>query len=391
MAVGASAWFWLAGPPATDTTSGTNASTKFPWEIEPQPRSLVPLDEIVSGGPPPDGIPPIDKPRFVTVSAADDWIGEREPVIVLERGNEARAYPLQILTWHEIVNDKVGGDPITVTFCPLCNSAIAFERTTRTTDQASDLLKADEAVLDFGTSGRLYRSNLVMYDRQTKSLWIQFTGKAVAGPFMGAELEKVPVQIVSWEHFAEAHPDGRVLSRDTGHPRDYGSNPYAGYDSVDSSPFLFDGPSDDRLRPMERVVAVTIGTDPRAYTYAALRRSSQGGAAVVADEIDGQGVVVFYRLGTVSALDETNIASSADVGTTGVFDPMGDGRRLTFKVRNGKVVDTQTRSEWNIEGNAIDGPLRGTKLEPIVHDDTFWFVWAAFQPKTSIWKGRSPS
>ncbi|MEX2393677.1 MAG: DUF3179 domain-containing (seleno)protein, partial [Actinomycetota bacterium] len=215
----ASVALWLPSKAPT-TSSGTAADVRFPWEVEPPARSLVPLDEIVSGGPPPDGIPPIDRPKFVTVSQADDWLADTEPVILLDHRGDVRAYPLQILTWHEIVNDVVGGDPLTVTFCPLCNSAIAFERERATTRDARRLVGDERTVLDFGTSGRLYRSNLVMYDRQTKSLWIQFTGKAVAGPFMGAELEKLPVQIVAWSEFARAHPDGRVLSRDTGNQRD---------------------------------------------------------------------------------------------------------------------------------------------------------------------------
>jgi hypothetical protein len=373
---------WSAWPESTPT-SATAAGVRFPWEMDPLPRSLVALDEIVSGGPPPDGIPPIDRPKFVTVRQAGAWLADEEPVLLLERGGDARAYPLQIMTWHEIVNDVVGGDPITVTFCPLCNSAIAFEREHETTREAGAVLGKRAAVLDFGTSGRLYRSNLVMYDRQTKSLWIQFTGKAVAGPFVGAELEKVPVQIVAWDQFSRAHPDGRVLPRDTGNPRDYGSNPYAGYDSVDSSPFLYTGPNDGRLRPMERVVTVSSGKTSRAFTYRALRKVAAEGAAVVGEN----DLVVFYQRGTVSALDETNIASSSDVGATGVFRPAARGRALTFRVEKGKVLDEQTGSAWSIEGRATHGPLRGAKLEPVVHDDTFWFVWAAFRPQTSIWDG----
>ncbi len=361
--------------PSADVSS-SNAGARFPWEISPPPRSLVPLEEIRSGGPPPDGIPPIDDPKFVSVRSADGWLSEREPVLSLVHNGEARAYPLQILTWHEIVNDSVAGDPITITFCPLCNSGIAFDR------------RVKDDVLDFGTSGRLYRSNLVMYDRQTKSLWIQFIGRAVAGPFMGEELRKIPVQMVSWAEMKRSHPDARILSRDTGNRRDYGSNPYAGYDEIGASPFLFDGKADGRLAAMERVVAVRLGRRSKAYAYRHLLEAADDGRAVVTDEVAGRAVVLFYARGTASALDKTNIAESKDVGATGVFVPEIDGRRLTFRPDERGFRDEETRSTWNLLGESVAGELEGKRLKPVVHDDTFWFVWAAFRPETTVWSRR---
>ncbi|MGH7860155.1 MAG: DUF3179 domain-containing protein, partial [Candidatus Binatia bacterium] len=341
----------IASAPNEPTDSGRDADARFPWEISPPPRSLVPLDEIRSGGPPPDGIPPIDRPKFVSVRSADEWIADREPVLSLVHKGQSRAYPLQIMTWHEIANDSIAGDPITVTFCPLCNSGIAFDR------------RVGDKVLDFGTSGRLYRSNLVMYDRQTKSLWIQFTGRAVAGPFIGEDLRKVPVQMVSWAEMKRSYPDARVLSRDTGNPRDYGSNPYAGYDEIGSSPFLFDGKADGRLAAMERVVAFRVGRAPKAYPYRTLEEHP-----VVHDVVGDRPVVVFYRKGTASALDRSAIADSRDVGATGVFVPEVDGRRLTFEPAGAGFRDTVTGSTWNLLGEAVAGPLSGRELEPVVHD-----------------------
>ncbi len=363
------------------------AEARFPWDIDPAPRSLVPLSDIRSGGPPPDGIPPIDDPKFVSVRSADEWLDAKEPVLSLIHEGETRVYPLQILTWHEIVNDSVAGDPITVTFCPLCNSGIAFDRRVETTDDAKRFIDRDLGVLDFGTSGRLYRSNLVMYDRQTKSLWIQFTGRAVAGPFMGTELRTIPVQMVSWREVKRSHPDARVLSRDTGNTRDYGRNPYAGYDDIGSAPFLFDGEADDRLAPMERVVAVRIDEQTKAYRYRSLVDGAADGRAVVDDEVGGRRIVVFYQSGTSSALDETSIADSRDVGATGVFEPGIDGRRLSFEAVDGGFRDLQSGSTWNLLGEAVSGELKGSRLEPVVHDDTFWFVWATFRPETTIWTG----
>jgi hypothetical protein len=366
----------------------TIAAAKFPWEVRPSPPSLVPLAELRPGGPPPDGIPPIDHPKFVSVRAAEKWLEGREPVLALFSAREARAYRLQIMTWHEIVNDVVGGDPITVTFCPLCNSGLAFDRRVRTTAQARKFVETGRAVLDFGTSGRLYRSNLVMYDRQTKSLWIQFTGSSITGPFMGTHLRILPVQILSWAEFKTAHPHGDVLSRDTGFSRGYGTNPYVGYDDTGSSPFLFDGAPDHRLPPMERVVTVDLDGHAAAYRYTMLSRLAHGRSAVVRDRAGRADIVVFFQRGTASAEDRSDIASSRDVGTTGIFEPTAAGRRITFAARDGKFVDEQTGSEWNIEGEATAGALRGTRLKPVPHVDTFWFVWAAFRPATKIWSGK---
>src|ERR687891_499890 len=156
-------------------------------------KALVPLDEIISGGPPPDGIPAIDRPAFVSPSEAARWLVPKEPVLAVQVKGDARAYPLQILMWHEIVNDVVGGVPVTVTYCPLCNSGIVFERV------------VDGTTLDFGTSGKLYKSDLVMYDRQTESLWSHFTGQAVIGTLTGAQLELIPMSTVSWSDWLDAH------------------------------------------------------------------------------------------------------------------------------------------------------------------------------------------
>lgn len=374
---------------AQQVTSGTDpsAEAQFPWEMSEPPESLIPLEEIRSGGPPPDGIPPIDDPQFVSASEASEWLADREPVISLVHKGVAKAYPLQILTWHEIANDTIAGDPITVTFCPLCNSAVAFDRRVETTPDAEGMLGVDEAVLDFGTSGRLYRSNLVMYDRQTKSLWIQFTGRSVTGPFMGTELEEVPVQMVSWEDARAADPDVQVLSRDTGHSRNYGTNPYPGYDDIDSSPFLFDGETDGRLAAMEKVVTVIDGDDAVAYRLKTLReKAGDGDRSVIHDTVGGRDIVVFFERGTASALDDRSIADSRDVGSTGVYVPRSGEEELTFEVRDGAFVDTQTGSTWSVLGKATGGPLQGERLEGVAHDDTFWFTWSSFHPDTRIYE-----
>lgn len=331
-------------------------------------RHTVPLEDIMSGGPPRDGIPPIDKPSFVSPATADSWLKDREPVVAVGRNGIAKAYPLQILIWHEIVNDTIGDEPVTVTFCPLCNSAIAFKR------------QLDNKVLDFGTTGRLRRSDLVMWDRQTESWWQQFTGEAIIGSLAGKRLESVPASIVSYAAFKETFPKGTVLSKETGFQRAYGRNPYRGYDDISSSPFLFRGPKDPRLPPMERVVAVTLNDTDKAYPYNLLAKQR-----VVYDTVGGQNIVVLYSPGTASALDASSIASSRDIGATGVFRPRLDERSLTLVAQAEHFVDQETHSTWNVLGKAVAGPLTGHQLSPVIHGDHFAFAWLSFEPKTQIY------
>jgi hypothetical protein len=336
------------------------------------PTPLVDPDEIVSGGPPPDGIPPIDHPKFIDPSEAG-WLSGREPVLSLELHGDARAYPAQILLWHEIVNDDVGGVPVTVTYCPLCNTGIAFRRPV-----------VDGELLDFGTSGKLYRSNLVMYDRQTESYWAQVTGQAIMGRLTGTQLEFIPVQLVAWEDWVARHPDGKVLSRDTGHRRSYGSNPYEGYDRPDSQPFLFKGEPDPRLPSKARVVGVRVGDDVVAFPYEQLTAHATRGWSVLSETVGGRQVVVFWKDGAASAVDSGQIAFSRSVGATGVFDPAPDGRRLTFAATQAGIVDDQTGSSWDIFGRAVGGPLEGAQLDRVISIESFWFDWAAFYPDTRI-------
>ena len=339
-----------------------------PWRTDFS-RHTVLLDEIVSGGPPRDGIPPIDAPTFVDLAEADVWLGDREPVIAVSRGAAAKAYPLQILIWHEIVNDTVGGEPLTVTFCPLCNSAVAFKR------------RLGSRVLDFGTTGRLRHSDLVMWDRQTESWWQQLTGEAIIGALAGERLEAVPASIVSYATFKETHPQGLVLARPVGFHRDYGRNPYTGYDDIDSLPFLYHGERDPRLPPMERVVAVSLGEVDKAYPYQVLADQR-----VVDDTVAGQRLVVLYGPGTASALGASRIAEARDAGATGVFVPRVDGQLLTLAAAGDQFIDAETGSTWNVLGKAVAGPLGGAQLEPVVHGDYFAFAWLAFKPNTLIYR-----
>lgn len=330
-------------------------------------RATVDYGEIVSGGPPKDGIPSIDAPQFVSIENAREWLTPREAVLVVSRASETRIYPLQILMWHEIVNDTVAGVPVAVTYCPLCNSAVAYDR------------RVGDLVVDFGTSGSLWNSALVMYDRQTETLWSHFNGAGIVGELTGVELDTFPVQTVSWGLWRDANPDGLVLSRETGFSRDYGRNPYPGYDSVDSTPFLFEGEIDGTFTAMTRVVGIERGGDALGVPLFRLQEVRVVHASVAGDEI-----VVFWEPGTASALDSGAIAAGDDVGATGVFLTELDGERLAFTATDDGFVDDRTGSTWNLLGRAVDGPLDGSRLDRIEHLDTFWFAWAAFQPDSAL-------
>ncbi len=349
--------------PASPIFFGAGWNTN--WDLR-----IIELTELIPGGPPRDGIPSIDNPKFITVVEADGTYTDNAPVVQFEINGDVRAYPLDILTWHEIVNDVVGGVPVAITFCPLCNTAIAFER------------QIGGIIPEFGTSGLLRRSDLVMYDRITETLWQQIGGKALVGDFVGAELNLLAAPIVSWGQFKEAFPDGIVLSRDTGFVRSYGSNPYTGYDDINNTPFLFAGKLDKRLSPFERVVTLDLGNEFVAYPFILLEdvRAFQ-------DTRQGREIVVFWTPGTSSALDTRAIEEGREVGATGVFVRELDGQLLDFKPNpddDQTFVDEQTGSVWNIFGKAIAGPMNGAGLEPVVHANHFWFAWAAFQPDTEI-------
>lgn len=281
-------------------------------------KHAVALDSIISGGVPKDSIPSIDAPEFEPASARRDWLADTEPVIGLSINGDARAYPLRVLTWHEIVNDTVGGTPVAVTFCPLCNAAIVFEAT------------VDGQRLTFGTTGKLRHSDLVMYDRQTGSWWQQFTGQGIVGEHSGRKLTFVPARLESWSSFLQRHPDGRVLVPADPNARPYGRNPYAGYDEA-QAPFLYRGPMPEELPAMARVIVV--GED--AWELALLRDRGR---------IETDSHVLRWSPGQNSALDASQIPEGRDVGNV--------------------VVQRKTA-----EG-----------LQDAVYDVTFAFVFKAFHP-----------
>ena len=360
----------VSSPPAHEPRiADPPGPTRDEWKTDVT-KAIVPLSEIGPGGPPRDGIPPIDEPRFISPADAGAWLKDDEPVIAFELNGDTRAYPIQILIWHEIVNDVVGGVPVMITLCPLCNTAIAFDR------------RVDGRALRFGTTGKLRNSDLVMWsDDPGETWWQQITGQALVGDLVGRQLTMLPAEIVSFRDFRTAWPNGQVLSRDTGNPRRYGSNPYVGYDDIHTSPILYSGPATDvRLQPKERVVTVELNGDAAAYPFSQLMT-----VHVANDMVGGTPVVVFYQIGTRSALDAPLIATSRDIGAATIFEARLASQRLTFSPSADGFEDAQTGSTWDILGRATSGPLAGQRLQPIVSANHFWFAWVVFKPDTRVW------
>lgn len=279
-------------------------------QLEP---ASIPRAAIYDGGPGKDGIPAILKPAFVAAHEAE-FLTPTDRVAGFAHGGEARAYPLQILTWHEVVNDRVGGQPVLITYCPLTGSVVAFDP--RVAGQA----------LTFGVSGRLYQSNVLMYDHQSESLWSQLAERAVTGPHNETPLAVLPVDVTSWADWRTRHPDSKVLSRETGHQRDYDRDPYARYAASPTTMFPTER-DDDRLPAKDWVVGVRADGVTRAYPVAKLP--------------DGEAVT----------------------------DVLG-GRTIRL-TRNARAESVRVESR-----DARSAPTS------IV---AYWFAWAAFHPTTEVW------
>lgn len=326
--------------------------------------------EIISGGVGRDGIPPIDNPRFDDLATADNWLQDASPVIAIEIDGVARAYPLAILTRHEIANDTISETPVAVTFCPLCNSAIVFDR------------RVNGETLRFGVSGLLRNSDLIMWDDRTQTLWQQLTGEGIVGAHSGVLLDIVPSQLVGYAAFKAQYPQGQVLSTEG---RSYGYNPYVNYDS-NPRPFLFMGTLDDRLLATERVLGATIAGVSVAYPFGLLAEEG-----VINDRVGDMDVVAIWQPGAFSALDASSIDGSRDVGMAALYERVAAGQALTFAAVDGEIVDAETGSSWNIFGEAIAGELIGEQLAPVNAFPHFWFAFAAFYPDTLLYGYQPPS
>lgn len=313
-------------------------------------KHTIPLDEIKSGGPPPDGIPSIDNPKFVNASQAP-FLKDDDLVIGLRLNGETKAYPLFILVWHEIVNDKFGNTPVTITYCPLCFTTQVFER----------ILNGTE--VQFGTSGKLYNSNLVMYDRSSGSYWSQALGESIKGPFAGTNLKKIPFDVARWSDWKSLYPDSLVLTTNTGFQRPYGSDPYGDY--YTSNEIIFPvSHTDNRMHSKEKIVGFERSGHFKAYKISNVESSK-----IINDKVGESKILL--------------VSQYTDM--TRVFDRKINDKVLDFAYSNGKIIDTRTNSEWNFEGQAISGTMKGEQLQRLTLNPGFWFEWVAFHPDTEIY------
>ncbi len=301
-----------------------------------------------------DVIPPIDRPVYGDVSAGD-WLAPTDPVLGYVAGGQAYAYPFKILNFHEIVNDELDGLPVLISYCPLCRSAIVYDR------------RVGGDVLSFGNTSALYESDLVMVDRSTGSYWWQVAGTAIVGPLTGARLELLPSAVATWADWASQYPETLVLTRDTVYTRPYERDAFAGYaEIIDSGRFAFpvgEAAGDTRLQPSALVVGVVLAEVARAYPVDNLNDP-------INDEVGGEPIAVFPTEG----------------GAT-VFSAVVSGETLQVQRRGPDFVDAETGSVWTIAGVAVSGPYEGTALRPIPSRTTFWFAFVGAFPDVQVHTG----
>lgn len=320
-------------------------------------KHIVPLDEILSGGPPKDGIPSIDDPKFVSVSDGDKFLDDDEIVFGIFLNGEARAYPKQILVWHEIVNDDIKGQPVLITYCPLCGTAIAFER------------KINNEAVEFGTSGKLYKSNLVMYDRKTDTYWSQVGGIAIVGELTGTKLKQLPIDTLTWGEWKKLHTDTIVLSRETGQIRPYGVDPYGDYYTNRNVGFgaTF---TDTRLHPKAMVSGIVVDGIEKAYPFSEIVKVG----------------LLNEKFGNVSLLITKlpDTKDSPELNTIRIFNRTVDGEVLEFELKDSKIFD-KFGGEWSFDGEAVSGKYNGKKLELIPSISAMWFSWLSIHPNTELY------
>ena len=314
-------------------------------------KHIVPLDKIKGGGPPKDGIPSIDNPKFAPVSESQ-FVPDTTFVIGLDINGEKRAYPLFIMVWHEIVNDSVGGVPVAVTYCPLCFTNQVFERV------------IDGKEVEFGTSGKLYNSNLVMYDRLTDSYWSQALGVAITGELTGYELKRIPFDVISWADWKTLYPETLVLTTETGHIRSYGVDPYGDYYTDPRILFPVEH-EDDRMHPKELILGFHEDDAFKAY------KQDDVESAIVINDIFNNKPMMLVSLFS---------------GDSRAFDRTVNGKVLTFDFVDDVIIDLESKSKWNFDGVATSGSMEGIQLVRLPFNPGFWFEWVAFHPDTEVYE-----
>jgi len=350
----------------------------FTWKTNIK-KHTVKLSEIVivlSKG----RFPKIEHPKFVGRKEAVTMFYGKEPVIAVSINGQTKAYSLNMLTTHEMVNDELGDVPILATYCPLCNASLVYNRQVKVNGKTK--------VLDFEVSGMLRKSDMVMMDTKTESLWQQLTGESIVGTYAGTTLTTIPSMIVSVDEFFTRYPMGQILSKKTEiaqAEKYYGYNPYVNYDSKAKPIPQFINPLNvsTRLPAMERVVDIESQGSYKIYPFSAIAKKG-----VINDNFKSAKIVVFFKSGTVSVMDKADITKSKDVGTVTVFKRILNGQEYHFKNVNGEFIDDNTHSKWDVMGYCYEGSLKGKQLEIEPHGNHFAFAWFAFHPKTKIFKNK---
>jgi len=332
-------------------------------------KKSIDLTELTTTGSARDGIMPLDDPVSEPVATANTWIMDKEPILALVMGDIAKAYPLKMMIRHEVVNEMINDTPVAVTFCPLTLSAAVFNR------------EVNGQTFDFGTSGLVRKSNFLIWDRQTETLWQQLTGRAIVGDLNNTQLTRIPALVTSWKDFKESYPDGIVLSNNTSPSTDYNQTPYVAYEDKNSLPFLFHESLDNRLPAMERVVGIQSDGESMAFPFSILSK-----VGAINYTFAGKDITALFSPSTISVLDSKIIGESKDVGTATAFYRTVDNKTLNFKKSKESIIDAETGSTWSMTGVATSGPLQGTQLQAVEHSIYFWFAWAAFYPETLIYE-----
>ncbi|MDQ3869337.1 MAG: DUF3179 domain-containing protein [Thermoproteota archaeon] len=325
-------------------------------------KSIVPPDQIVSVGPPPDGIPSIDNPKFIAVQEVSKFLKDSE--LGLNINDDIRAYPLQILVWHEIVNDNIGAVPVAVTYCPLCFTNQVFNRT----------IDERGVVVEFGTSGKLYNSNLVMYDRTSKTLWSQALAEGIVGKYAGTKLQRVPFDVAYWKEWKQLYPDSKVLSRDTGSNRPYGADPYGDY--YTNSDVLFPVSNKDSRLDLKEIV---VGFENKGQ-FKAYKQQDIENKKVINDQVNGKPIALFSSYPFMVRAYDPLVEDGGEGGQQKIVL-----LKFDYNTKDKSFIDKQTGSLWNFEGKAISGQMRGKQLTRLPFDEGFWFEWIAFHPKSALY------
>jgi hypothetical protein len=320
-----------------------------------QAEWTLPINEIFDGGPGIDGIPSLDLPNFINISEAD-YIEDDDLVVVFKNEEMVRAYPHNIMDWHEIVNDKVSNTDIAITYCPLTGTAIGWDR------------NVNGDVTEFGVSGLLYNSNLMPYDRVTRSTWSQMELECVSGNLIRTKINTIPLIETTWKTYKEWFPNGSVLSLNTGFNRNYDQFPYGDYKTNTNLFFSVNNP-DDRLHPKERVLGVQDGELAKAYQFSHFEE----GTSIINDVVNQANLVIIGN-------KEKNFMKAFDR----ILD---DGTVLDFQVSedNGVLMTDNEGNKWDYFGQAIEGPRKDSILKQPINYIGYWFSWATFQHDISIY------